>query len=142
MDRPLWRCEACGRSFANANQSHACGRHELDAHFEGRSPKVRAIYEAFRAMLEGFGPVTVLPEKTRIAFQVRMSFAQLTVRRDWVLGHLVLARRAESPLFTKVETISARNHVHHFCLDDPAEVAPLEDFAREAYAVGRQDHLG
>jgi hypothetical protein len=51
------------------------------------------IYDAFLAMLEEFGPVIVLPEKTRIAFQVRMSFAQLTVRRDWVLGHLVLARR-------------------------------------------------
>ena len=140
-DRPLWRCGACGRSFANANQSHACGRHDLDSHFGGRSPKVRAIYEAFRAMLEGLGPVAVLPEKTRIAFQVRMSFAQLTVRRDWVLGHLVLARRAKEPLFTRVETISPRNHVHHFRLDDPGQVAALRAWAREAYAVGRQDHL-
>ena len=142
QDRPLWRCDTCGRAFANPNQSHACGRHELEAHLEGRSPKVRAIYEAFRAMLEGFGPVTVLPEKTRIAFQVRMSFAQLTIRRDWVLGHFVLARRTESPLFSKVETISPRNHVHHFRLDVPTEVGLLEGFAREAYAVGRQDHLG
>ena len=78
---PLWTCPACGRAFANRNQSHACGRHDLDAHFEGRSAKVRAIYEAFLAMLESFGPVVVLPEKTRIAFQVRMSFAQLTIRR-------------------------------------------------------------
>lgn len=141
MDRPLWRCAACGRSFANPNQSHACARHDLAAHFEGRSPKVRAIYDAFLAMLEGFGPVTVLPEKTRIAFQVRMSFAQLTVRRDWVLGHLVLARRVESPLFTKVETFSPRNHLHAFRLDEPAQVAALRDHASEAYAVGRQDHL-
>jgi hypothetical protein len=142
QDRPLWRCGVCGRSFANPNQSHACARHDLEAHFEDRAPKVRAIYDAFLFMLEGFGPVTVLPEKTRIAFQVRMSFAQLTVRRDWVLGHFVLARRAESPLFTKIETFSARNHLHAFRLDDPAQVEPLSDFAREAYAVGRQDHLG
>ena len=141
-DNPLWVCPACGRGFANRNQSHACGRHALESHFEGRPPRVRAIYDAFLAMLEDFGPVTVLPEKTRIAFQVRMSFAQLTVRRHWVLGHFVLARRAEDPLFTKVETISQRNHVHHFRLDDPADVEPLRDFAREAYAVGRQEHLG
>ena len=142
QDRPLWRCDACGRAFANPNQSHACGTHELDAHFQGRSPNVRAIYDAFLAMLEGCGPVTVLPEKSRIAFQVRMSFAQLTVRRDWVLGHFVLARRVESPLFTRIETFSPRNHLHAFRLDDPAAVEPLTDFAREAYAVGRQDHLG
>jgi hypothetical protein len=133
--KPLWPCPACGRAFANANQSHACARHELESHFAGKPPLVRDIYQAFLAMLEEFGPVTILPEKTRIAF------AQLTVRRNWVLGHFVLAPRAEDPLFTKVETISLRNQVHHFRLDSPAAVERLRDFAREAYAVGRQEHL-
>ena len=140
-ERELWRCPACGRDFANSNQQHACGRYGLDSHFEGREPKVRAIFDAFLAMLERFGPVTVLPEKTRIAFQTRMSFAQLTVRRRWVRGHLVLARRVEDPLFTRVETFSPRNHLHAFRLDDPAEVERLADHVREAYAVGRQEHL-
>lgn len=139
--RPLWPCPACGRAFANANQSHACGRYELERHFAGKPPLVRDIYGSFLAMIEEIGPVTVLPEKTRIAFQTRMSFAQLTVRRHWVLGHLVLARRIEDPVFTKIETFSPRNHAHHFRLDLPAEVAPLRDFAREAYAVGCQEHL-
>lgn len=138
---PLWPCPACGRRFANRNQSHACGQHDLAAHFEGKSAKVRAIYAAFLALLEQIGPVTVLSEKTRIAFQVRMSFAQLTLRRNWVLGHLVLARRAESPLFERVESFSPRNHLHAFRLDAPEEVAAYAPFAREAYAVGRQDHL-
>ena len=141
-DKPLWVCPDCGRGFANRNQSHACGRHSLESHFEGKPPRVRAIYDAFTAMIESFGPVTVLPEKTRIAFQVRMSFAQLTVRRHWVLGHFVLARRAEDSLFTKIETISPRNHVHHFRLDDPREVEGLRDYAAETHAVGRQEHLG
>ena len=140
--KPLWPCPACGRAFANANQSHACGRHDIESHFAGKPPLVRAIYDAFLAMLEEIGPVTVLPEKTRIAFQTRMSFAQLTVRRHWVLGHFVLARRVEDPAFTRVETFSPRNHAHHFRLDSPEEVARLQDFAREAYAVGEQEHLG
>jgi hypothetical protein len=140
-ERALWRCPACGRGFANRNQSHACGRHSLERHFDGKPPLVRTIYDAFLALLEDLGPVTVLPEKTRIAFQTRMSFAQLTVRRSWVLGHLVLARRAEDPLFTKVETFSPRNHAHHFRLDDPGDVEQLRAFVKEAYAVGRQEHL-
>lgn len=139
--KPLWPCPACGRAFANANQSHACGRYDLEDHFAGKPPLVRDIYDAFLALLEAIGPVTVLPEKTRIAFQTRMSFAQLTVRRHWVLGHFVLARRADDPLFTKVETFSPRNHAHHFRLDSPEQVARLRDFAREAYVVGRQEHL-
>lgn len=44
-------------------------------------------------------------------------------------------------MFTKVETFSPRNHLHAFRLDDPEEVAALRDHAREAYAVGRQEHL-
>lgn len=140
--RPLWTCPACGRAFANLNQTHACGRYRLEDHFAGKPEEVRRVFEAFREMLEAFGPVEVLPEKTRIAFHVRMSFAQLTVRREWVLGHFVLARRAEDPLFTKVETLSPRNHVHHFRLDRADEVERLVPFAREAHAVGRQEHLG
>ncbi len=137
----MWECGQCGRAFANRNQSHACSRWTLDDHFAGKPATVREIYERFLAMLERFGPVIVLPEKTRIAFQVRMSFAQLTVRRHWVLGHLVLARRVEDPLFAKVESFSPRNHAHHFRLDTAADANALEAYAREAYAVGRQEHL-
>jgi hypothetical protein len=36
-----------------------------------------------------------VPEKTRIAFQVRMSFAACTLRRRCVDGHVVLARWLE-----------------------------------------------
>jgi hypothetical protein len=137
--KPLWPCPRCGRAFANRNQPNACGRHDLESHFEGKPPLVRDIYEAFLAMLEEIGPVTTLPEKTRIAFQARMSFAQLTVRRHWVLGHFVLGRRAEDPVFIKVETLSRRNHVHHFRLERVEEVKRLRDFAREAYGVGCQE---
>ena len=140
-EKPLWRCPACGRAFANSNQGHACGRHDLESHFAGKPEGVRSIYEAFLAMLEAIGPVTVLPEKTRIAFQTRMSFAQLTVRQHWVLGHFVLARRVEDSVFTKIETFSPRNHAHHFRLDAPEDVKRLELYAREAYAVGCQEHL-
>jgi hypothetical protein len=135
-------CPECGRAFANAHQTHTCAPLDLQHHFEGRSDTIRATYAAFLALLEENGPVTVLPEKTRIAFQVRMSFAQLTLRRAWTTGHLVLARRVDAPqVFTKVETFSPRNHVHAFRLDAPAEVEKLRPWTPEAYAVGRQEHL-
>jgi len=59
--------------------------------------------------------VRVVPEKTRIAFQVRMSFAAVSLRRDRIVGHVVLARRLQNPRFTKIEYIWPRNHVHFFC---------------------------
>jgi uncharacterized protein DUF5655 len=80
--------------------------------------------------------------KTRIAFQMRMSFAALSFRRDELNGHVVLARRLENPRFTRVETISPRNHVHNFKLRSPDELdAELLAWLREAYRVGKQLHL-
>src|SRR3712207_6200854 len=106
--RPLWTCPGCGRSFANRNQSHACARHRLDEHLDGRAEEVVACFERFRALVERCGPVTVLPEKTRVAFQVRMSFAAVTLRRRWLDGHLVLARRVEHARFRRIDSLSRR----------------------------------
>ena len=71
-----------------------------------------------------------------------MSFAQVTPRTRWIDGHVVLARRYEHARFRKVETISQRNHVHHFRLTSMADLdTELAEWLREAYAVGRQQHL-
>lgn len=103
---------------------------------------MRTLYEAVRRAIAACGPVTILPEKTRIAFQVRMSFAQVTPRAHWLDGHFVLPRRLPHPRFRRVETISPRNHVHHFRLVSPTEVdREFRAWAREAYAVGAQRHL-
>jgi hypothetical protein len=140
--KPLWICAACARSFANANQSHACGRHGLEPHFEGKPAEIRALFDAFVARLEAIGPFEMLAQKTRIAFHVRMSFAQQKPKRGWIDGHLVLAAPTPRPFVRRIETISARNHVHFFRLDDEADLSPgFAELLRAAYAVGEQRHL-
>lgn len=139
---PLWTCRRCNRTFANRNQSHSCGRYDLEHHFRGKPAEVRLLFETFVAAVQALGPVEVLPEKTRIAFHVRMSFAQVTPRRRWLDGHLVLARRVESPRFRLVETFSPRNHRHVFRLATPGEIdRQFRVWLAEAYAVGEQRHL-
>jgi hypothetical protein len=111
-DAPLWICPHCGRDFANRNQTHTCAgpESELERHFRGKPVEIRRLFNAFVEQLRGLGPVTVLPQKTRIAFHVRMSFAQLTPKQGWIDGHLVLAERHDEPMFRKVTTFSPRNH--------------------------------
>jgi hypothetical protein len=139
---PLWHCPKCQRGFANRNQSHACGQYTLAHHFRGKPPAIRALFDAVVAAIRTIGPVKVIPEKTRIAFQVRMSFAQITPRRSWLDGHLVLARRLEHPRFRKVETFSPRNHLHAFRISTVDEIdAEMRSWLAEAYLVGKQDHL-
>jgi len=138
----LWRCPKCGRRFANRNQSHSCGRHTLAHHFRGKPPEIRALFDEVVVAVRAIGPVRILPEKTRIAFQVRMSFAQVTPRQNWLDGHVVLARRLENPRFRLVQTFSPRNHLHAFRLTRLSDVdAEFRDWLAEAYLVGNQDHL-
>ena len=139
----MWACARCGRTFANRNQVHTCAPlGDLDAHFAGRSPAVRATFDRVLAVATSFGPVQVLPEKTRIALHARMSFAAFMPRRNWLNGHLVLARRIDSPRFPRIDEFSPRNVVHTFRLVSPAAVdAEFTTWLAEAYQVGMQQHL-
>jgi uncharacterized protein DUF5655 len=140
---PLWRCPGCGRAFANRNQTHTCRPPaSLESHFESKPPAIRALFDHLAAAIERLGSVTILPERTRIAFQVRMSFAVAMPKQGWLDGHLVLARRIEHPRFRRVETFSPRNHLHAFRLTGPEEIdAELRGWLAEAYSVGAQEHL-
>ncbi len=135
---------ALRRTFANVNQTHTCAAlGDLDRHFAASEPGVRATFDRIRAIVEALGPVSVLAEKSRIALHVRMSFAAFMPRRSWLDGHLVLARRVDSPRFRRIEVYSLRNVLHAFRLSSPAEVD--EEFGAwlaEAYEVGEQRHLG
>jgi hypothetical protein len=138
----MWTCPQCGRAFAATNQTHTCAPlRDLAYHLDGKPPEIAAIVERVIAAAERCGPVTVLPEKTRIALATRMSFAALMPRRRWVDGHVVLARRLEDPRFTRIETFSPRNHLHAFRLTSPDDVdAQFGAWLAEAYDVGLQRH--
>jgi hypothetical protein len=139
----MWTCPRCGRTFANVNQTHTCAPlGDLDAHFAGSNPNVRVMFDRLRAAIEAIGPVAVLPEKSRIAFHVRMSFAAVMPRKNWLDGHLVLARRVDSPRFRRIETFSPRNVLHAFRITSPDEIdGEFTGWLAEAYSVGEQNHL-
>jgi Domain of unknown function (DUF5655) len=139
----MWACPACGRTFANRNQTHTCARlSDLDRHFARSSPAVRATFDRVLAVADALGPVQVLAEKTRIALHARMSFAAFQPRLHWLAGHLVLARQITSPRFARIDVISPRNVVHQFRLTTPDEVDDqFASWLAEAYQVGIQQHL-
>lgn len=142
IERPLWSCPRCGRPFANRNQPHSCSAASVEAHLAGKGEHAAALYHAFAAAVEACGPVTLAPAKTRVGFQVRMIFAAVQVHPDRLDAHVVLARRLEHPRFHRIESLSPRNHVHHFRLRAAEEVdTEVAAWLREAYTVGEQRHL-
>jgi hypothetical protein len=139
----MWSCPDCGRRFATRGQTHTCAPlGSLDDHLAGKPPEIRSIVERLIDVTGRNGPFEVLPEKTRIAFHARMSFAALQPRQRWVDGHVVLARRREDARFRRIESFSPRNHLHAFRLESADEVDDeVAGWLAEAYAVGMQRHL-
>ena len=123
-------------SIARVWPLYACGS------FRGKASGSSRNFDKLRRVARRNGPITVLPEKTRIAFQVRMSLAAFVIRRTWIDGHVGLARRFENPRFRRIETFSPRNHLHAFRFESVDEVdAEVSSWLTEAYQVGRQRHL-
>ncbi|MFQ5948784.1 MAG: DUF5655 domain-containing protein [Acidimicrobiia bacterium] len=140
--KPLWTCPACGRRFVNRNQWHSCGHFTVGAHLEDKDPSVVALYDRFVEMVKRCGPVTLVPTKTRIGFQVRITFAEVVPLKRWLDADFLLARRLEHPRLRRIESLSPRNHVHHLRITELEELdGEVQRWLCEAYQVGRQAHL-
>jgi len=139
----MWKCDECGRTFANLNQTHTCAPlGTLDTHFAKRSPELRRLFAALAKAVRACGPHEVLAEKTRISFHRRMSFISVYLRKDHLILGIVLAQRIEHPRFDSVQTFSPRNHLHNLRLRSVAEIDnDLRAWIRAAYDVGEQRHL-
>lgn len=134
----MWECPRCGRRFARQRQTHSCAPlRGLDDHFRRCRPHVRATFDRLLDAVAAYGPVTVLPERSRIALQVRTSFAAFVARTGWLDGHVVLARELSSPRFRRVEVYGPRTVLHAFRLHGPADVDDeVAAWLGEAYQVG------
>ena len=138
---PLWVCPRCGHQLAGRNMWHSCGIYDLEHHFEKRPPKVRDLFDGLRAFIEDLGPVTVEPQKTRIVFLVRVRFAGVIVQSSGLKTHFWLTRPVEDQRF-RIDQYAPNTFVHNFKLTEPGQLdRQLKTLLREAYAVGRQEHL-
>jgi Bacteriocin-protection, YdeI or OmpD-Associated/Domain of unknown function (DUF1905)/Domain of unknown function (DUF5655) len=141
-ERPLWICPRCGNPFVSRNLYHSCERHDLSEPFAGKPPFVRELFDRFRRLVEACGPVALLPYRDRVGFMVRVRFAGAVPKSRWLEVGFWLPRRIESPRFRRVETIYPNAHVHVLRITEPSQLdAELAGWLRQAYAVGRQEHL-
>ena len=141
--RPLWTCPTCKHAFVTRNIWHSCRRYPLSYYFKDKEPVVRELFDRYLALVKEFGPVILSPVKTGIAFQVRVRFAGATPRKRWLTCGLWLKRRVNHPLFYRIESVTPRDHIHHFRLTRLRDLRDkeLRALLREAYAVGCQEHI-
>jgi hypothetical protein len=140
--KELWQCPNCGEKFTSKNMWHSCGKFSLEALFARSEPRVFQLYKRFEQFVRSVGPVTVIPQKTRVVFQVRMRFAGAVPRKSYLLCHFIFSRRHDNPRFSKVNQYGPQSYEHLIRVEKMGDFD--EEFVgwiREAYEVGEQKHL-
>jgi hypothetical protein len=140
-----WHCPRCGAPFANANASHSCVVVGLDQHFLGADPAVRAAFDRLVELAEVDGPVSVVPQKTRIVLAAPMRFIAIQVRRDRLIGHVLHERTVPHRVITEIvpDAYGSGLYLHRLSVHSDDELddsfaALVRDAARR---VGRRERL-
>ncbi len=140
--KPLWRCPKCGERFVTAHIWHACGRYTLDDLFAGCEPHVLKLFRRFAGMVKRAGPVRVIPQKSRVVFQVRVRFGGSEPRKSYLLCNLALPRRVQHSRLFRIESYSAHFHKHWFRVRSEQDLdATVRGWIRQAYKVGAQEFV-
>lgn len=121
-DRPLWTCPECGQRFVSANAAHSCGTWTLDALFARALPIVRQTYDAFERMAREVAPFHVIPQKTRVSFQLRTRCAGGSPKRDHFQAGFIFRERVESPRFSEINDYGPGQIQHVAKLYTPEDV--------------------
>ena len=141
-DKPLWRCPRCGKYYVTKNMWHACARHTVNEHFEHRDPKLRFLFSGIVGLLKRNGSLKINPDKTGIAFQVRMRFCGVYVRKNSLDLGFLLPHRLAYWRVRKIVPHSPRCYSHHVTITTPADLDDeLASWLKESYRVGAQADL-
>src|SRR4051812_11339373 len=92
------------------------------AHFAGKAPRVREIYDRLVTTAARFGPVNEDPKKTSIHLARRTAFAGVATRRDGIILTLKSTADIRSTRVVKREQASARRWYLDVKLTAPAQV--------------------
>lgn len=140
--KPLWRCPDCGERFVTENMWHSCGQFTLKALFARSDPHVIKLFRKFAKMVKACGPGKMIPQQTRVVFQMRVRFAGVYPRKSYLLCAVALPQRLENPRFERIEKFTEHFISHHFRVDSEADLDDeVQSWLRESYRVGAQEFV-
>ena len=115
----------------------------VDDHLRDQPAASVALFDRFVELVAACGPYTVSVSKSAITFKgTRRGFAGARPDARGLKGYLDLQRRVEDPRFGSAAPYESRLFVHHYRVRELADLdATFAGWVREAYAVGRGDHL-
>ena len=127
------------------NASHSCVQIDLDSHFAGTSPAVRAAFDRLVELATVDHPIPVVAQKTRIVLAAPMRFIAVKVRRDGLEGHILFDRAVVHPVVVDIipNAYESGLFLHRFATQSADQLDDaFASFVREAAArVGRRERL-
>lgn len=133
----LWVCPRCGAKFVSPNMSHSCGTFSFEALFAKSDPLVLELYRKFEAMVISICtemPLTIIPQKSRVVFQIRTRFIRCMPRKSSLWIGFNFAGRVEHPRFDRIDSYYTTAHGHEIRVTSPDELdSDFEDWIRRAY---------
>lgn len=134
-----WTCPACERAFRTRNQWHSCVRHEVDDHFRGKAPAVRAIFDALVAATRDFGGVRVEAVKGSVQLAAASRFAEVVVQAGGLKVGFASPVPLESRRLKPVAQAGPSLYLYQVKLALPGDVdEELVGWLREAHARARR----
>jgi hypothetical protein len=116
---------------------HSCGQYVLEALFSRSEPQVLELCQRLIALVqEVCGPVTVIPQRTRVAIQARVRFMACYPRKTHLPCHFWFKRRIEHPRFVKIEELGLRAVLHYVRIESEQDLdETFAGWVREAYLL-------
>ncbi len=136
----LWDCPSCGKRFVTENMWHSCGNHTVEGFMAGKSNIAWSYWNRLCELVGSCGPYSIVANKTRLVFMVRVRFAGMDAVSDRGMNFSFwLKERIDNPRLHRVEHYGRRDWGHHIRV---TAVDQLDDEVRGwlcmAYQVGCQ----
>lgn len=121
---------------------HSCGNFSFEDLFSKSESYVIELYRKFESLVKACGPVTVIPQKTRIVFMDLVRFTACMPRKNHLVCHFWFTSPKDNARFHKVDHLGKKAYVHYIRIEN------MDDFdeefiqwIQEAYWVGQRKHL-
>ena len=105
-------------------------------HFQGRTPAVKATYEAILKVAKKLGPFTEDPKKTSIHLNRKSAFAGVATRKEALILTVKSSKALDGRRVVKSEQVSASRWHVEVRLEAPGDVdAKVRDWLAAAYEL-------
>lgn len=121
---------------------HSCGKFSLESLFEGCNPVVWETYKAFERMALEVAPFHVIPQKSRICFQLRVRCAGGSPMKSFFRASFLLPEPDPNPRIVAIAEYGPGQFGHFTKLFKPEDVdEQVRKWLKLSTLYGEQERL-